>query len=1034
MKHSFSVILTVCVLMVIGAALVSRLDISNSPRPRQGKTLTISYRWPGASAKVIEQNVTSRIEGLVSSVNGVESVSSVSNFGNGSVTLQLKKQASVSSVKFEVASLLRQVRDRLPKDVSYPELSGGEVVTGKETDRNTHILTYVVNANGTDGDIRKRTEKTLKPLVERVKGVSHVDVSGGSDRYLEIAYDAEQLSLYGLTSADVVEAIRNFLGREDIVGTPLVPDKNAGGADSKSHNLVRIPLFLTIPHSGSQGEGVHSLESIPLKSIDGKIVYLNHLAKCEFKDKDPAGYYRVNGRNTVYVNIHSEKDANLASVSSKVKAVVSDFEDNQQTLQPDRRLNLNLSYDRAEEQLSEFRTLIVRSGMSLVILLVFVFLCKRSLKYLAIIFTTLLANILLAVICYWLFDIRLHPFSMAGITVSLGLIIDSTIVMIDHYSYHRNYTAFFGILGAMLTTIGSLIIIFWLPDFLKNDLYDFSWTVIINLSVALFVSAFFAPALVSKLNYTSRTKGRQPTRRLAVWWNRIYNRYLHLACHRFGRWAIISLFAVVFGFSLYCFIQALEKNFYRYEREELKLTIRAQMPLGGTARQLNEKVESVEAFLSQFREIKRFETNVGWWGATIVVEFTPEALKTSFPYILETKTIGKVITIGGADWSTSGVSERGFSNSINLQYRSNRIELVGYDYDRLYRYAEDMCKTLAQNNRVSDITIETPGHEHQNDELFMEYDRRMLSADSVRVQDIHSALSTLLAEHPMGRAKGDHQRTDIVLRPLQHEGFDLWQLENSYIRLADRQIRLSDFMEINRREAKNCIPREKQEYVLRVAFNVIGSYTYSCRYIKRITEAYNARFPVGFRCMDPRFGYFQQGNTQYWLIGLVVLIIFFVCTILFESFYKSVVIILLIPASMIGTFLTFYFSGIEFGTGGFASMVLLCGLTVNAGIYLMNELNDQHRCACLIGDRHATVKRPVLTSPRIFLKAYNHKVIPVFLTVLSTVLGLIPFLIDGADQRFWYSFAVGSISGLLFSLFALVLFLPCLCVRRKRRC
>src|SRR3712207_8861214 len=72
MRHSFSILLTVCILMIIGMALVPGLDISNKPRPQQGKTLNISYYWQGTSAKVVEQNVTSRIEGLVSSVRGVE--------------------------------------------------------------------------------------------------------------------------------------------------------------------------------------------------------------------------------------------------------------------------------------------------------------------------------------------------------------------------------------------------------------------------------------------------------------------------------------------------------------------------------------------------------------------------------------------------------------------------------------------------------------------------------------------------------------------------------------------------------------------------------------------------------------------------------------------------------------------------------------------------------------------------------------------------------------------------------------------------
>lgn len=113
---------------------------------------------------------------------------------------------------------------------------------------------------------------------------------------------------------------------------------------------------------------------------------------------------------------------------------------------------------------------------------------------------------------------------------------------------------------------------------------------------------------------------------------------------------------------------------------------------------------------------------------------------------------------------------------------------------------------------------------------------------------------------------------------------------------------------------------------------------------------------------------------------------------------------------MIGMFLTYHFGDFRFGAGGFAAMVMLCGLTVNAGIYLMSEYSHNgHR----------------------FVKAYNHKIIPILLTVLSTVCGLAPFLIDGPGEEFWFSFAVGAISGLVFSIVALVFVFPMLMRRVK---
>ena len=146
---------------------------------------------------------------------------------------------------------------------------------------------------------------------------------------------------------------------------------------------------------------------------------------------------------------------------------------------------------------------------------------------------------------------------------------------------------------------------------------------------------------------------------------------------------------------------------------------------------------------------------------------------------------------------------------------------------------------------------------------------------------------------------------------------------------------------------------------------------------------------------------------------------------LFESLTEPLIILSLIPISFIGVFLTFGITGYTFDQGGFAAFVLLCGTVVNAGIYIINHYN----LTCKVGNG---------VSMHNFLKAYNHKIIPISLTILSSVLGLIPFLYDGESEVFWFAFAVGTMGGMLFSVIALVFFLPLfvpvgLRQRRKRR-
>ncbi|MDD4639677.1 MAG: efflux RND transporter permease subunit, partial [Bacteroidales bacterium] len=99
--------------------------------------------------------------------------------------------------------------------------------------------------------------------------------------------------------------------------------------------------------------------------------------------------------------------------------------------------------------------------------------------------------------------------------------------------------------------------------------------------------------------------------------------------------------------------------------------------------------------------------------------------------------------------------------------------------------------------------------------------------------------------------------------------------------------------------------------------------------------------------------------------------------------------------------------------GGWAAMIMLCGISINAGVYVINQYNILRKKA-----------QSRISSLSTYIKAFNIKIIPILLTIISTVLGLIPFLFDGSDEQFWFSFAVGTMSGLLFSILGIIFILP----------
>jgi multidrug efflux pump subunit AcrB len=185
----------------------------------------------------------------------------------------------------------------------------------------------------------------------------------------------------------------------------------------------------------------------------------------------------------------------------------------------------------------------------------------------------------------------------------------------------------------------------------------------------------------------------------------------------------------------------------------------------------------------------------------------------------------------------------------------------------------------------------------------------------------------------------------------------------------------------------------------------------------------NEILPLGYKAQKPEYDYSWNKNdkNQYWLLVLIIGIIYFITAILFESLLKPLAVISLIPISFIGVFLTFYLFGFNFDQGGFASFILLCGLVVNAAIYIINDMNN------------LITRRAKPESMRTYVKAYNQKIVAILLTILSTVLGLVPFIWGGQKEVFWFAFAVGASGGLIFSLVAILFYLPLFLKLKKVR-
>lgn len=967
---SFSVLLIMVALSFIGIASLPLLNLSYTPS-RKVHTLTVYYSYPGASPKTAENEVTSKIEGILASLEGCEATSSVSYKGGGSASVNISNKIDIAKSRLELSSALRNLWNTLPEGVLFPEISLNTRGKNNET-----AISYTIKSALSSMEIEEYASKNILPYISSIKGVETATLTGATPYIYEVRYDTPLCRSFNISSSEIVSAIRN---NYDI--------SYLGYINDNSH-LVSVALNCI----------TDNIENIPIKKIGEKIIHLGEIAQCRYKEAEVSSYYRVNGLNTINLIISLTDDTNLITTTNAIKKEMLRISENM----PD-ELTFNISYDSSDYIKAELKKIFFRIGLCVLILLLFVYLAYRSIKYLLIIIFTLFTNILSSLSVYAFLGIDINIYTLAGITVALGIVIDSSIVMIDHYRRYHDRKVFFSLLAAILTDVIALLLVFILPESETINLSDFIWAIVLNLGISLCVALLFIPALMEYLPL-SDTKSEEKNH----FYSKVYHKYICWAARH--KWVFIVVILCTTALSFIPFYRNIDKmSFYR-QPENKVLHIKASMGEECSILQLNEVIKSMENYLSGFEQIKSYITHIDSKpSATIDITFFPEWENTSFPAELQSMVTSMAMDFGGANWQVYGITENSFNNNISTYNKSQRITLSGYNYDELLNYASKLINYLSNNNRVSEPEIWSASWSGApKTELIWKYNMENMALYGLTPAVFHADLTEALYKRNIGNLPISGQMAETILVSSDYDEYDLWTLSQ----------KLSSFGKVEKSKSNLNIYKYDQSYIVNVCYDFIGTYELAQKVAESATKYMNTQvLPLGYEAKTPEYYRFDQNKKHYWwLIGIIIVSLFVMLCAAFESIRLPFAVILTIPVSFIGPFLIFAFSNFTFDQGGFAALIMLCALTINAGIYLI--------CTYLGHNGGCATSR--------YITAFDFKIKAIILTVISTVLGLIPFLTDGPEEVFWFDFALGTISGMLLSLIAVIFVLPAFVIKKMR--
>ncbi|MCG8411205.1 MAG: efflux RND transporter permease subunit [Bacteroidales bacterium] len=1012
----FKIFIIFGILSLIGLSVIPFLNIKLNPQ-KAFSYLYIHFNYPQANPESIENNITSRLEGIAASIKGIEEIDSESAAGAGIITLKITKGYDLTRLKLKLNSAIRNSWKYFPEGMQYPIIN-----TRNPQKEELTLMSYQLTSSANMIYIKTWIENQLSPQLLKVKGSQKVIFDGIYNYEIHLNINTNKTRILNISFDEIQKSILDNISITDINNFPL-------WENNTQHNLI-FRVY-------TDYSDINKLLKIPIKQKNNHIIHLSDIAKIDIRKTENNSHYRVNTKKCVFIRIIANKDINNLKLARRFKRFFKSFES-----QIPQNINISIATDNTQFIKDELLRIAFRTILTLFLLLTTIWITYKDKKYISYIIITFIINISIACTLYYFLNIEIHFFAMAGITLSFGMMIDNSIIVIDYIKSKNNIRIILPLFAATLTTIGALYIVNIVPIHKEDFWFDFTMVIIINLTISFFSSLILIPALIKRYGLNLKSKQLIVSKRKVIYFNQLYAKYIHWAIrHKF---IIFLFFILLFGIPFFAIPEKINPNIIGskhynklFNNPTFSQNIRPWIDkiLGGTLKPfldqtlhnyknnlpseetilisaqaqpeyklfyLDSLFYKLELNLKKIDNIKQFELNLSPNKTGRLNIRFKNKIPYNDPYLIYDNIIDFLQKYGGGiDWH---ISYKELSTSLTHEIKHNKpwgFYLYGYNYKELLKIAQRIKQNMYKDPRVKHISI-VPENNIWN---------RKINTNTVFVFNKHATvdkskilnnISDPKKQIKLKQVKYKDQYTTLYLRSNSPNSF--FDFFNQA--LSEGAQKLTNLGKLTEIDNPQKIIRHNQQYQVFLEYNYLSSAKLAYEYQKRHVNKLNQILPPGFSAESY---YSRDKQKTQWLlpIALIIVCIFFISSILFESLSQAFYIIFIIPFSYIGVFITFLIFDIDFDQGGYASFLILGGTVVNASIYILNTTNNYFK-----------------QSIRNYIKACNTMFVPILLTIVSTILGFIPFIVGQSNEVFWKAFASGTIGGLVFSIPLVLLLLP----------
>ncbi len=991
-------IVTMLLILILGGVSLLRIPLKLIPdlNPPVGVVVT---NYPGAGPQEVVEKVTKPLEESLSTLPGMKNIQSTSREGSNFILLEFSWSTSIDDIENDVLQRLDQTP--LPDGAENPRFL-------KFDPAQFPIIQFSLREEGKESNLKTLSE-SLKLELTRVEGVANVNVSGSLKDEVVIELNQQKLK-------------DNRLSQEDIIQTIRANNVTAPGDTIETEGQTLTTRVL------SKLQSVDELKALVLKvnPQTGKKMTLSEVATVEKRQQDTNTITRANQEPAILFSVLQQSDANTASVSKGFQKELNRLlkQDQYKSIKADILFDQGDYITQAIGNIAN--SLLIGGAFAMLVLFLFL----KNVKSPLIIGVAIPYSVIVTFVLMFFADFALNIMTLGALALGIGMLVDNAIVVIEniyrHLSLGKNprEAALIGakevggaITASTLTTVAVFLPIVFISGLLGEIFTEFALTISFSLLASLVVALTVIPMLASRL--LKKPKGNLEAKRRRSKSRKTFSRTVIWALrHRFIVLAITALTLVGGGLGLTTvgtqFLPPTDEGFFN---------MRVELENGASVEETNHVVNAIEERLEKEKEVDVFVSLVGstqeesFRGsskgniAEVYVKMKPlkDRERSIFSFADEVKPeiekaaqkVNKSADVSFNLQSTSGSSPQ----TLTFNLRDT-------DPNRLEKSVDSLFTSLKDMDDVSEVTTDQM-------ETVKEVQMKVNRENALDQGLVPAQIGTLVQDVTRGvlTTQMVTESSDVINVLVQYDR-NITENLDSLKRLLipngqGKYIQLNSVVDFAIEDGPVSIQRIDQQHAVQFTLQY-SSETNLGAISKAVDERIESlELPnetlVSFS--GDRELLEDSIDDMALALGLAIVLVYMVMAAQFESFKYPFVIMFTVPLMVIGVAIALAVTQTPISISAIIGVIVLAGIVVNNAIVIVDYINQR--------------KQAGISSFDSIVEAVQDRARPIFMTALTTILGLLPLALGlGEGTEINQPMGIAVIGGLISSTLLTIYVIP----------